>query len=104
MDFLTIKEGHFLAKKSEKKCIFCFFLIESKSIENEKVLFSQMIKVYQKKFQPFKRKKRFLNVFVIFPKSQKWPKIDFFFKNMKIFFATPQSFEETLLFHLVHFS
>ena len=85
-----LKEGQFLAKKKVKKSdFFDFFLIESKSIENEKILFPQMIKVCQKKFPPFKRKKRFLAVFVIFPKSQKRPKIDFFLKNMKIFFATP---------------
>ena len=46
-----------------------------------------MIKVCQKKFPPFKRKKRFLAVFVTFPKSQKRPKINFFFWKVEIFLA-----------------
>ena len=97
-----LKEGQFLAKKKWKKWLFYFF-IESKSIENKKILFPQMIKVCQKKFPPFKRKNWFLAVFVIFPKSQKRPKIYFSLEKWK-FFGTPLSFEETVLFHLEQFS
>ena len=48
MDFLALKvEGKdiFCQKKVKKSDFFDFFLIESKSIENEKILFPQMIKV-----------------------------------------------------------
>ena len=68
-----LKEGQFLAKKKVKKSVFFdFFLIESKSIENEKILFPQMIKVYQKKFPPFKRKKRFLAILWFFQNQVLW--------------------------------
>ena len=62
-----------------------------------------MIKVCQKKFPPFKRKNGFLAMFVILPKSQKWPKIHFLFRQVEIFFGTPYSFGETKIFHLLYF-
>ena len=46
-----------------------------------------MIKVCWKKFPPFKIKNGFLAVFVILPKSQKWPKIDFLFWKVEFFLA-----------------
>ena len=47
MDFLALKvEGRAIfGQEKMKKMFFFIFFIESKSIENEKVLFSQMIKV-----------------------------------------------------------
>ena len=72
-----LKEGQFLAKKS-KKVPFLLFLIKSKIIENEKVLFSQMFRVWRKKFQPFQRKNEFLAVFVILEKIRKTAKNPFF--------------------------
>ena len=63
------------------------WLILMKSVINGKVLFSQMIKVCQKKFSCFLRKNRFLAVFVILEKSQKRPKIVFFFWKVEIFLA-----------------
>ena len=65
------------------------WLILMKSVLNEKGVFPQMIKVCKKKISCFLRKNRFLAVFVILEKSQKWPKIDFFLKNMTIFLGTP---------------
>ena len=80
MDFLALKvEGRAIfGQKKVKKVSFCFFLIESKSIENEKVLFSQMIKVCQKKFPPFKRKKTIFGRFCDFSKITKMAKNRFF--------------------------
>ena len=61
------------------------WLILIKSVLNEKGVFPQMIKVGQKKFSYFLRKNWFLAVFVILEKSQKWPKIIFFFWKVEIF-------------------
>ena len=63
------------------RCIFLhhFPLTISKSVLNERVRCPQMIKVCPKTCPPFQRKRRFLAIFVILEKSQKRPKIVFFF-------------------------
>ena len=63
------------------------FLTKWKSVLHEKCSSSQMIKVCQQKFPLFKIKKGFLAIFVILAKTQKWPKINFFFLKVEIFFA-----------------
>ena len=65
-----LKEGQFLANKKVKKVTLLIFFIESKSIENEKVLFSQMSKVY-KKISTFQKKKWIFGHFCDFSKITK---------------------------------
>ena len=69
-------------QKLPKHKSVCFnfhpFFNKSKSIENENILFPQMIKVCPKKFPPFKRKNGFLAIFVIFSKITKMAKYRFF--------------------------
>ena len=84
-----LKEGQFLAKKSIRSVFFAFVLIESKSIEYEKVLFSQMIKVCQKKISTFLKKKWIFGHFCDFSKITKTAKNLFFLEKGEIFFATP---------------
>ena len=76
-------------KMGQKRCartgLHHIWLILMKSVQNEKVLFSQMIKVCQKKFSCFLRKNRFLAIFVILEKSQKRPKSFFSFERWKFF-------------------
>ena len=83
-----LKEGQFLAKKSEKSDFFDFFLIESKSIENEKVLFSQMIKVCQKNFHLSKEKINFWPFLWFFQNHKNSQKIIFSFEMWKFFWHT----------------
>ena len=54
------------------------WLILMKSVPNEKEVFPQMIKVCQKNFSCFKRKKWFLAIFVIFEEITKTDKNQFF--------------------------
>ena len=83
MDFLALKvEGEAIfGQKKVKKVTFLIFLMESKSIENEKILFPQMIKVCQKKFPPFKRKKTIFGHFCDFSKIKKTAQNRFFLKK-----------------------
>ena len=72
-----LKEGQFLAKKSEK---VYFFRSNQKVYKMKKYCFPKWLRCT--------KKKRFLAVFVIFPKSQKQPKNNVFFWNVEIFWHT----------------
>ena len=78
------KMGQNMCARSDSNHVW---LILRKSVLNEKGVFPQMIKVCQKKFACFLRKNWFLAIFVILEKSQKRPKIVFFFWKVEIFLA-----------------
>ena len=85
--FLGQKLKKWAVHKSAFFSILPIFRTKSKSIENTKKLFPQMIKGCWIKFPPFKIEKGFLAIFFILPKSRKWPKIHFLFWKVEIFLA-----------------
>ena len=98
---------HFLAK-NDKNCpctkvyvlIFTHFFNKLKSVENEKIQFSQMIKVCQKNFHLSKEKINFWPFLWFFPKSQKWSKNIFFFWKVENFLAHHNHLRKQYLFIL----
>ena len=78
------QKNYHLLKEKINFSPFLWFL--SKIIENEKVLFSQMFRVWRKKFPPFQRKNEFLSVFVISSKITKTAKNRFFLLKHENFF------------------
>ena len=79
--------GEMGQKRCARSGLHHIWLILMKSVQNEKSTVSSNDYGVPKKFPPFKRKKYFLAVFVILEKSQKWPKVDFFFWKVEIFSA-----------------
>ena len=86
---------HFLAKNGKNyPCtkvfvlIFTHFFNKSKSVENEKVQFSQMIKVYQKNFHLSKEKINFWPFLWFFQNHKNSQKIIFSFERWTFFWHT----------------
>ena len=66
-----------------------FFWLNQKVQKIQKNCLPKWLRCAEKKSPPFKIKNVFLAIFVILPKSQKWPKIHFLFWKVEIFSGTP---------------